>query len=343
MEQSSRKGRWQFWLGILVGVACLAAVFVFYARPGEIIESLRHVRFGYLLVGGLGVAGFLVIRAIRLLFMLDNSIPYSKVFHIQNIGYMLSQLLPLRLGDVARVILIGNVPPVTIAQGLSTLVMERLLDLLFIVALLPFTVSGITDLPEWMRSFAQASGLVAIAGIVILIIAANQRERALGIVDGLMRSFLPFLDRAPWVGRFDGLLAGLKSLTSVRDGTILILLTILVWVPILIAYYFTMLAVNLEPTWTMAAFVVCAAALSVALPSTPGQAGPFHFAVITALQLYGQPAAESASFAFLYHVNGLLVMVLLGAIGILSTGVTFGHVIRSAQSYVSRQSTSRPS
>lgn len=338
MEQKSRKNRLQILLGILVGIVCLAAVFIFYARPAEIIESLRHVRINYFLISMLSVVGFMFIRAIRLLFMLDNSIPYSKVFHIQNIGYMLSQLLPLRLGDVARVILIGNVPPVTMAQGFSTLVIERLMDLLFIVVLLPFTISGIANIPEWMRSFAQLSGFVAIAGIGVLIIAANQRERALRIADSLMGRLLPFLNRESWLRRFDGLLVGLKSLTSIRDGAILILLTILIWVPVIIAYYFAILAVNLEPTWTMAAFVVCAAALSVAIPSTPGQAGPFHFAVITALQLFGQPAAESASFAFLYHIGSLLVMVILGMIGILSTGVTFGNVIRSTQSFVSRQS-----
>ena len=338
MEQKSRKNRLQILLGILVGIACLAAVFIFYARPAEILESLRHVRINYLLISMLSVVGFMFIRAIRLLFMLDNSIPYSKVFHIQNIGYMLSQLLPLRLGDVARVILIGNVPPVTMAQGISTLVIERLMDLLIIVVLLPYTISGIANIPEWMRSFAQLSGLVAIAGIGVLIIAANQRERALRIADSLMGRLLPFLNRESWLRRFDGLLVGLKSLTSIRDGAILILLTILIWVPVIIAYYFAILAVNLEPTWTMAAFVVCAAALSVAIPSTPGQAGPFHFAVITALQLFGQPAAESASFAFLYHIGSLLVMVILGMIGILSTGVTFGNVIRSTQSFVSRQS-----
>jgi len=341
MEQTSRNGRWQVWLGVVIGLACLAAVFVFYARPGEIIESLRHAHAGYFLISMLSVVAFMFIRAIRLLFMLDNAIPYSKTFHVQNIGYMLSQLLPLRLGDVARVILIGNIPPVTIAQGLSTLVIERLLDLLLIVVLLPFTVSGITDLPDWMRSFAQGSGLVAIIGIGGLILAANQRQRALRIVDGLMARLLPFLDRATWVRRFDGLLVGLKSLTSVRDGLILILLTILIWIPVIIAYYFSMLAVNLEPTWIMAVFVVCAAALSVAIPSTPGQAGPFHFAVITALQLYGQPAAESASFAFLYHIGSLIVMVILGIIGILGTGTTFGNVVRSAQSFASRQDTSQ--
>lgn len=145
MEKETRKGQWQILVGLLVGVACLAAVFIFYARPGEIIETFRHVRPGYLLLGALGIVIFLLIRAVRWRFMLDNSVPFSQVFHIQNIGYMLTQLMPFRLGDVARAILIGNVPPVTIAQGISTMVVERLLDMLFIVVLLPFTLSGITS------------------------------------------------------------------------------------------------------------------------------------------------------------------------------------------------------
>lgn len=337
MEQSSRRGQWQVWMGFLVGVASLVAVFIFYARPGEIINNLRTVNLGYLLLGALGIAAFLLLRAIRWRFMLDNSVPYSQVFHIQNIGYMLTQLLPLRIGDVARAILIGNVPPVTITQGISTMVVERLLDMLFIVVLLPFTLSGISTLPEWMRSFALASGFVAIAGIIVLIMAANQRERALRILDRLMTRFLPFLNRERWLHRFDGLLTGLKSLTTLRDGLILTVLSILIWIPVIVAYYFIMLAVGLAPTWVMAGFVVCAAAFSVAVPSTPGQAGPYHFAVITALQLYGQPAVESASFAFLYHVTNIVIMVIFGIVGILGTGVTFRNVLSSAQAFVARQ------
>ena len=342
MEQNSRKGQWQIGAGIVVGLLCLAAVFVFYARPADIIENLRHVNWGYLSLGALGIVLFLVIRAVRWRFMLDNAPPYNQVFHIQNIGYMLTQLLPLRLGDVARAILIGNVPPVSIAQGISTMVVERLLDMLFIVVLLPFTLSGISSLPTWMRSFALVSGFAAIGGIVVLVIAANQRELALRIADWFFKKILPFLNKAAWIRRIDQLLLGLKSLTNFRDGLLLIGLSILVWIPVLVAYYFTMRAVGLEPSWVMTGFVVCAAAFSVAVPSTPGQAGPYHFAVITALQLYGQPAIESASFAFLYHALNIVVMVILGVIGIIGTGVTFGNVISSARNFVSRQRVEQP-
>jgi uncharacterized protein (TIRG00374 family) len=342
MESNSRKGQWQLWVGLLVGIACLAAVFVFYARPAEIIDNLRHVHWGFLLLGAGGIVGFLLLRAVRWRFMLNNAPPYGQVFHIQNIGYMLTQLLPLRLGDVARAILIGNVPPVTIAQGISTMVVERLLDMLFIVVLLPFTLSGLETLPEWMRSFALFSGFAAIGGIVVLIIAANQRERALLIADRLLARLLPFLNRASWIRRLDGLLVGLNSLTSLRSGFILLGLSLLIWIPVVWAYYFTMRAVGLEPTWTITGFVMCAAAFSVAVPSTPGQAGPYHFAVISALQLYGQPAAESAAFAFLYHIVNIIVMVIFGILGILGTGVTFRHVLNSTQAFIARRQGEQP-
>lgn len=337
MEDNTRRGQWQIWVGLLIGIGCLAAVFIFYARPDEIIENLRHVQWGYLLLGMAGIVGFLVIRAIRWRFMLNNGPSYSQVFHIQNIGYMLTQLLPLRLGDVARAILIGNVPPVTIAQGISTMVVERLLDMLFIVVLLPFTLSGLATLPEWMRSFALVSGFIAIGGIVVLIIAANQRQRALGIADWLMARLLPFLNRSNWLRRIDEVLIGLNSLTSFRSGSILLALSVLIWIPVALAYYYIMRAVGLEPTWVLTGFVMCAAAFSVAVPSTPGQAGPYHFAVISALQLYGQPAAESASFAFLYHIANIVVMVVFGILGIVGTGVTFRNVVKSTQSFISRK------
>ena len=97
----------------------------------------------------LALLAFMILRAVRWRFMLNSGreaagrTPYRQVFHVQNIGYMLNNLLPFRLGDVARAVLIGNVPPVTISQGLSTMVAERVLDLLFMVVLFPFTLAAV--------------------------------------------------------------------------------------------------------------------------------------------------------------------------------------------------------
>jgi uncharacterized protein (TIRG00374 family) len=335
MDGQDSGNRRQLWLGIIISLICLAAIF-YFIRPQEIFDALKTARYGYLLFGATGILTFLAIRAVRWRFMLNNDAPWLTVFHIQNIGYLVSTVLPLRLGDVARAVLIGSVPPITISRGISTMVVERVLDMLFIVTLLPFTLASIEYLPDWMRLGARASGVLAITAIIMLIVAANQRVRATRIVERIL-SYAPFLDGKAWAKRADSFLAGLGSLTHFRDAVWLVLLTIFTWIPIIFAYYTTMLAANLQPSLVMAAFVVCAAALSVALPSSPGQIGVFHAGVIAALQVWGQPEAASASFAFLYHALNSVTLIILGLIGILGTGSTFSQVVKSTQAFLKRR------
>ncbi|MDX1413033.1 MAG: lysylphosphatidylglycerol synthase transmembrane domain-containing protein [Candidatus Promineifilaceae bacterium] len=325
----------QVWLGIILSVICLGAIF-FFIRPEEIIASLKSARYGYLLISAGAIVFFMFLRAIRWRFMLNNDALIKTVFHIQNIGYLISTVLPLRLGDVARSVLIGSVPPITISRGFSTMVVERILDMLFIVTLLPFTLASIDFLPEWMRAGALGSGIIAIVAIIVLIVAANKRELIERLATRVL-DLLPFMNTEAWVNRVDNFLAGLDSLTRFKDGAILLFLSAVTWIPIIVAYYTTLLAVNIEATPTMAAFVVCAAALSVALPSSPGQIGVFHAGVIAALQVWGQPEAASASFAFLYHALNATVLITLGIIGIFNTGSTFRQVVESTRAFISRK------
>ncbi len=339
MEAAEKENKTQVWLGIAVSILCLAAIFLFI-EPAEILAALKNARFGYLALSAVGLVVFMMIRAVRWRFMLNNEADWSSVFHIQNIGYMLTQLLPLRLGDIARAVLIGNVPPVTVAQGISTMVVERLLDLLFFIVLLPFTISEVSTVPEWMQSYARGLGLASLAMIAVLIIAANQRPLAHRIATAIF-NLIPFLNTENWVQRVDELLSGLRSLTRLRDGLTLIFLSIVVWFPILFAYQMAMTAVNLQSNLIMTAFVVCAAAFSVAAPSSPGQVGVFHAAVTFALvQVLQQPEGASASFAFLYHALNMMVMISVGIIGLFRTGATFNQVIESARRF--RQKTASP-
>jgi uncharacterized protein (TIRG00374 family) len=332
MEPNETGNRRQVWVGIAVSIACLSAIFLFI-KPQEILNALQEAEYGYLAASGLGLVVFMMIRAVRWRFMLNNQAPWGRVYHIQNIGYMLTQLLPLRLGDIARAVLIGNVPPVTLAQGVSTMVVERILDLLFFIVLLPLTLSEVEVLPAWMQSYARGLGFVSLGLIVVLIAAANLRPFTRRIAT-IIFNFVPFLNTENWVTRIDELLAGLSSLTRLQDGLVLIFLSIVVWAPVIFAYQMALTAVHIQANWVMTAFVVCAAAFSVAAPSSPGQVGVFHAAVVFALvQVLQQPDGASASFAFLYHALNMIVMISLGIIGLFRTGATFNHVVNAARRY----------
>jgi glycosyltransferase 2 family protein len=332
--QQQQKG--QFWLGIAISLICLAAIFLFI-EPAEIWQALQTANFAYLGLTAVGILLFLFFRAIRWRFMLDGDIPLLTGFHIQNIGYMVNMLLPFRLGDLAQAILIGSVPPVTIARGLSTVVAARIIDMMIIVALLPFTLASVPTLPSQVQSAALATGAVTLVAILILVVAANQRPFAAKLTTAVMQKLPIQLDVNAWVRRIDDLLAGLGSLTSLRSGLTLLLMSILVWLPIIFAYWIGIRAVGLDVTWGMAAFVVCAAALSVAAPSSPGQVGVFHAGVIFSLvTVLGQPEGPAASFAFLYHAINLVLMVVMGLIGLMATGATFRHVIETTRQFTGR-------
>jgi len=333
---TNRKQKGQFWLGMMVSLVCLAAIF-FFIEPAEILAALETARWGYLGLTAVGIILFLLIRAIRWRFMLNNDIGLAPTFHIQNIGYLVNNFLPLRLGDVAQAVLIGSVPPVTISRGLSTVVVTRILDMLFMVILLPFTLAAVDVVPVQVQETALFVGVLTSTAVIMLIIAANQRPLARRMSTAVF-SRIGRLHTETWVQRVDDLLAGLSSLTSLKSGLILLVTTVLTWLPIIAAYYFGLTAVNLTPTLAMAGFVVCAAALSVAAPSSPGQIGVFHAGVIFALTtILGQPEGPAASFAFLYHAINLTTTTLLGIIGLLATGATFRHVIDTTRQFANRR------
>lgn len=325
----------QLWIGIGISAICIIAIFL-VIDPKDIWEALKTVRVGYVFWMAVGLVVFLIFRALRWQFMLSQGVSWWQVFHIQNIGYMLNMVLPFRIGDVGRAILIGNVPPATLAGGISTMVVERMLDMLFIIVLLPFTLATVDTLPLWMQNGARAFGVASVTGIFLLVIAANQRPFTTRIITAALKR-IPYLNTQSWLKRIEELLDGLDSLTRFKDGIILSGLSILVWVPILFAYYIGLLAVGITVTPLHAGFIVCAAALSVALPSSPGQIGIFHAAVIGALQVLGQPEGASASFAIVYHAMNLTTMVVMGLIGLSGIGATFANVVETAQRFTQRK------
>ena len=330
--ESSGQNRRQFWVGIGTSVVSIVIILLLI-DPSEIIDSLKQANLSYIGLSALGILIFMMIRAIRWRYMLANEISWVKTFHIQNIGYMFNMVLPLRLGDVARAVLIGNVPPITLARGLSTMVVERILDMMFIVALLPFTLAEVVSLPAWMQDGARASGIVAVAAIGILIVAANQRKLANRWGTAVLNR-IPFLDTEQWIGRMNELLDGLGSLTRLKDSLVLVFLSIAVWIPILFAYRWGIQGVGGQVSLLGASFVVCAAALSIALPSSPGQIGVFHIGVTAAMLALGQSDGASGGFAVVYHALNLISMIILGLIGLTSTGATFSSVIETTQRFV---------
>lgn len=329
--------RWR--IGLL-GLAVSALAVYFIASQVDVAElgaAFGHVRWGWvalcalLLVLGLGT------RAWRWRVLLSDGLPVRRAFSIMNVAYLVNGVLPLRLGELARAYLATRAePPVPAFTSISTIVVERLLDLLAVVALIALAVA-LGPLPPELRAAALVLGPVALAGFLGLVLLAARRGLAQRLLDGLAArvALLARLRIPALVAHF---LDGLAPLT--RPGALAwaLALTALSWALSALAGYVLMAAVWGEGDVATTFLFIAAASLAIAVPAVPGNVGTYELSVLLALGAtgYGEPASTASAFAILVHGVNLIVYALLGVVGFVQEGISLGQLSRGVRGMQAR-------
>jgi uncharacterized protein (TIRG00374 family) len=335
--------RWQsVLLGVVISVATLA-----YALNGNdlsrIGDELANGRYLWAIPCGLLIALGLWFRGLRWRFLLNERITPMHSFHITNISYFLNAWLPLRLGEVARAYLVTRLkPPISMFTALSSVVVERLIDLLAVVVLVVLAVQ-LTDVPSEVQVSAQLIGVASVLGMLVLAFFAARRQVAHAIVRFFL-SILPFLERLGVRSLADKVLDGIAPLGSVRGVSYSLWWSLWAWTTSIVAGYVLLFAFYDQPNWAAALLMIAAAALAIALPAVPGSVGPFEAAIIVGLQLSGMidpanglPQERAFAFAVVLHLVNAACYVILGYLGLLQERVSLGEVFRAARDAVARK------
>ena len=327
--------KWNLLVGALISLVCLVLAFagVEWRRAGE---ALQRGDWRYLLPAGAALLGYLLARASRWRILLGSQVGLVDTFSVTNIGYLISNVLPFRLGDPARAVAIGLDGKVKVSTALSTVVVERVLDMLTVVLLLAVTVPFV-DEADWTRraGFLGGSvGLIAIVALFWLAIRPGWGRRVFRWALGR----LPSIHEDRWLEWFDGLVEGLGALRSPRRAAGLIAWSIVTWV-LTAGHYLAILGAFIEhPKVVEASFLTAATGLGMALPSAPGAMGVFHSVARYALQLpFGVAAETAVAVAFAAHTFQYVVMSLLGLIGLLQQNVTFAQLRADATATVAKE------
>jgi uncharacterized membrane protein YbhN (UPF0104 family) len=81
---------------------------------------------------------------------------------------------------------------------------------------------------------------------------------------------------------------------------------------------------------TAAALVLCATALSMVVPSSPGAIGVFEWAAAQALAVFGVGDSQAYGYAFGLHIYTNVVLIALGAWGLIAEGVSYAAIKSAA-------------
>lgn len=313
-----------FKIGLLGAVVSLMAVLfvVSQINLAQFSEALAAAQYIYVLPCILFLLIGLAARAYRWRVLLNDQLLLARAFSIMNVAYLVNGVLPLRIGEIARIFLASrSAKAMPVMQVASTIVVERLLDLLA-VTLMTALAFAFGPVPDELRRGGIFFGVVSLLGFITLILLARYRE-------GLLTRVNTFLDRRGTFKRFQlrdwlvSFLEGLLPLTRNRSLLAALGWTGIAWALSVLAGYVLMLAFYPEGSLAATLLYIAAAAFAIALPAVPGNIGTYEASILLALGAVGYEQSGTAlAFAVMVHAVNVFVHVSTGVIGFIQEGIS---------------------
>lgn len=315
-----------------VGISVAALILAFWGvQPGRFLQVLGDANYLYLVPAtGLMLLG-LVTRALSWRVLLGDRVPFRRTFSALNEGYLLNSVLPFRLGELARAYLVGRGWNITGAEALSSVVMERLIDvvvsLVGLLASLPFVVN-----PRWARGVALGAGAgLGVAAVGIWLVLRYQRP----IMDVIRRRL-----GGRWVSIADSLetfLAGIRKLAG-QPGRLLLagFWSSMAWLTMWLLIWLLIGMFGYQATWVVPLFTAGVIAFGAALPSSPGALGVYEVSMVAGLLVFGYPRESAIGVAIIAHGLHLLIAGGIGALALARDGQSVMALAGRAQAFFQR-------
>ena len=295
-------------VGLLISVACLA----FIAQRidfDEVAKAFRRFEWHYFAVGILSLAFGYAMRILRWSSIL-NAAGARVSFRMCAAPFLgsiaLNNVLPLRLGDVVRALVFPASIGVPRTVATSSLVMERLVDLMTLLMCLAVSlyVGRYLNVPEWVKESALLlASLGSVTLIAIFFLSGAIARRLAGMPSALLKTVAALLN-------------GFDAMSRLPVLLLVFGLSLLVWIGEAGLFYSLLLGFGLDATPAAATIIMAIATLATLVPSSPGYVGPFHLAAFAGISLLGGTNEQAASFAVLSHLGLWVPTTLAGAVAI---------------------------
>ena len=231
------------------------------------------------------------------------------------ISYASNLVIP-RVGEVTRCGVLSKYDGISFPKSLGTVVSERMIDTLCVGLITGIVL--LLQMPVFATFFAETGtnvgryAEVLTSGHFYLIILCVLAILVLAFF--LIRNIALF---AKLKGILQNVWQGIVALKDIRQIPLYIIYTLGIWVCYFLEFYLAFFAFDFSAGLGISAGLVMfvVGTLAVIVP-TPNGAGPWHFAVMTMMMLYGVGKEDAGIFALLVHGIQTFLLILLGIYGL---------------------------
>lgn len=293
--------------------AALAAADWRWALPGALLLLLAWALF-----------------AVRWRGLLRAAAPvrWADAFSYLVIGYFGNAVLPLRLGDIARLTLVSRKYNINVGFAAAVAILEKLLDIFAMLGAAALVLS-ITPLPATLRAAVQATAAGALAALVVLALLARS-EWLLARVEAATPRRLPAGATQLIFGLLRKFAQGLQVLGSPARLAWVAAVSLASWTAAWLSVVCYAFALRLPVPLLAPLLVLVVINLGGGIPSSPGSIGVFEFLTVLALSVWRVDSGAALGFAAVLHVANLALIAAAGLVAVWREGVQWGELGRRA-------------
>ena len=301
------------------------------SEPGQVLATLVAADWRFIAPAIVLYFVGICLRSARWgLLLPEHAVNTATLFRALVVGFTVNNLLPLRVGEVARTYLLNRWCRIPYGATIASLVVERVLDGLSLAMLLLVALS-VVPAPGYLRWAGGVAALGFLSGAALLALGA-WRTSAITAIARFAARFLP--------SRFGAIVERLaasfaRALVLVHDPvrlTRVLGLSLLAWCFELGLFFMLLVAFGLPGGYPLALLVGSAGNFATLIPSSPGYAGTFDAAVITVLQSpeVGIAAFQATAYDFAVHMTLLVPVTIVGTLVLWRSHVTFGQITHAS-------------
>ena len=313
------------------------ALIGWFLRDANLGDVWNHVRAARpdLLVLAIGfMASTLWIRTVRWQHLLTPIGPtrFRTVFRAGVIGFAALAILPARVGDILRPYLVARQEGLPVSATFATIVMERVLDLITVLALMAIYVWGFADTSTWKPQLltpievSAAMGVIVSAALMIVMWVLASHPERIGTFVHSAAWLLPH-SMARRLGHVASAFSSGFAVARSPKGLLMSLSwSFPLWLAIAGETWAVTRAFDIDMPFSGTFLLQAMLVVGVAVP-TPGGVGSYHEAYrMGVTSFFGAPNDQAVAAAIVVHFIAFVPILLFGMVLMIQDGLSLGSL-----------------
>jgi uncharacterized protein (TIRG00374 family) len=292
----------------------------------ELNNTLKNTNLLYIALWLLLCLINTAIRSLRWKFLIPNTqVNFFDLFHSLNIGNLASMILPFRAGEFVRPFYLNEWTKIGFPKAMTSVVIERVFDVLGMFTVYYFFVKDIEHLPEFMVLSSKGLGFISLILSCGMCFSRFFPKLVKKLAEFIF-NFLPLKLSNKLITLCDEVIEGLGSIKTITQLVLIIFLTLLIWAIYVTSFAILLSAFGAETKLAVGAVVCVFVGLAIAAPNAPGFILTFELGCTLALGVFAYTKEFSLAFALIAHALQFFSAVFIGLFSLIKKGLSLSSL-----------------